>query len=223
MDSSFFESLGLDQAAVRQAMAEVEKAVSDAKSETSEEFSELKSELEKLKTELGNTKTELETANATIGKLEESNKDNESLLSEIDGYKQQISLVKQKAERDKIEFAVDLELTKAGAINPKTVKPLIDYSKVMVGRDGEVAGVSEQVSGLKENEEYGFLFKTEKPVEPPRAGYEPLAGSGLGTEPKDDAKSWGSIMAERVTERKRQTAEGLNAFWSGSANTGGNN
>lgn len=216
------ESLGLEGEIVDKLVAQHEAVVAEMTNGLKSELEAAKADAAEKGNELEAKTAELEAANSTITKLGNSNKDNESLLKEVEKYKEQVAKVQEDAKRERVEWTVETALIKAGAINPKTVKPLIDFEKVIVGKDGSVAGVSEQVDAIKANEEYAFLFKSEKPPEQPetvRGGYDPLAGQSASPEsPELTSPSIGALAAKRVTEGKQTVAEGLQNFWS---NTGG--
>ncbi|MEG2521261.1 MAG: phage scaffolding protein [Anaerovoracaceae bacterium] len=80
----------------------------------------------------------------------------------------------EELKQTRIDNAVSLELTKAKALNSKTVVPLIDMSKIAMSEDGTITGLTEQIEGLRKGDETKFLFGAEtKP-----AGTEPAGGSG---------------------------------------------
>lgn len=59
---------------------------------------------------------------------------------------------------------VETELVKANARDTDVVLPLIDLSKVGVGTDGKLTGVTEQIAALKESK--GYLFADSQPEQP---------------------------------------------------------
>ena len=216
MDKMFLESLGLEAETIDKILGEVDKAVVSANDFASAEKAALQEKTESLESQLN-------TANSTIQKLKNANKDNESLQEEIDNYKNQIDELKKLSEANKIEYAVDLALERAGAINPATVKPLINMDMIMVGKDGKIAGVEEQIQSITANKDNAFLFRQPEPtpaeepkVESPgyRGGYEPLAADKRTTgEPKESSPSLGALAAEFVKDRQEKLSKGVTDFW----------
>lgn len=78
---------------------------------------------------------------------------------------------------------VETELVKANARDTDVVLPLIDLSKVGVGTDGKLTGVTEQIAALKESK--GYLFNDAK-AEP--QGKKPATGMQHGDPGKDAAE-----------------------------------
>lgn len=96
--------------------------------------------------------------------LKKSKGDLEALKSEIAKLQETNSLAKEQYEKDlntlKINNAVELALTTAGARNTKAVKALLDLNDAKF--EGEtVKGLAEQIATLKAGEN-SFLFKTEE-------------------------------------------------------------
>lgn len=122
--------------------------------------------------------------------LEDANKTLESLKQNAnlsDEYKKQIEELKtanSKAQEDfkaqlkqiKIDTAIDSALTGAKAKNNKAVRALLDTSKIVLGDDGTVSGIKEQLESIaKEND---FLF--ESSTDNPRFGSDSHRGGGTG-------------------------------------------
>lgn len=112
-------------------------------------------------------KKALETINERDKQLDDLNKskgDLDVLKSEIAKLQETNSLAKEQYEKDlntlKINNAVELALTTAGARNTKSVKALLDLNDATF--DGEtVNGLAEQIATLKSGEN-SFLFRTEE-------------------------------------------------------------
>lgn len=117
--------------------------VNEAKKKALDAINERDKQLE----ELTKSKGDLDGLKAEIVKLQETNK-----------------LAKEQYESDlntlKINNAVELALTSAGARNTKAVKALLDLKDAKF--EGEtVKGLAEQIAALKGGEN-SFLFKTEE-------------------------------------------------------------
>lgn len=213
MEKKFLEDLGLEPEIIEQIMAEADKNLADATVTFEAEKKELQNKLE-------TANNEVTAANETINQLNKTNKNNADLQKAIEEYKVQLEEIKQKSDAQKIEYAVDLALEKAGAINPITVKPLIDMEAISLTKDGQVTGVMEQLSSITSNDSYKFLFRQESaPVEAPKAevvergGYEPLASnSELSND--NTGLSLGAQMAQKVAQVKNDTKASVSSFWS---------
>ena len=73
----------------------------------------------------------------------------------------------------KLDNAVETALTAAGAKNSKTVKALLDLTKVKLDEDGKLNGFDEQLETVRKSD--GYLF-TEK-QQPSFKGFQPGASS----------------------------------------------
>ena len=134
-----------------------------------ESVKELEGYIEKSKySEIETAKKQLEEGNKTLTKqLEEIKKsagDNAELKKQIEDM-QSANKVKEKEYADsiaklKLDNAVDLALLGAGAKNNKAVKALLNLEKAVIGADGKVAGLDEQLTALKKAEDSSFLFET---------------------------------------------------------------
>lgn len=124
--------------------------------------------------------------------LEEANKTLEDLKKNAnltDEYKKQIEDLKtanSKAQDDfkaqlkqiKLDTAIDSALTSAKAKNNKAVRALLDSSKIVLGDDGTVSGIKEQLEAIaKEND---FLFESSTDGDNPRFGGDAHRGGGAG-------------------------------------------
>ena len=56
----------------------------------------------------------------------------------------------------KLGQAIDGELAKAGAVNHKAVKALLDLSKISLKDTGELDGLTNQLDKIKESEKWAF-------------------------------------------------------------------
>ena len=93
---------------------------------------------------------------------------------DIEGVKQKAAEWEQKynqaaensareIEQLKFDFALDKELTKAQARNPKAVKALLDRDALKYDK-GKIIGLEEQLETLKKNEDSAFLFGSAAPT-----------------------------------------------------------
>lgn len=132
--------------------------------EFSESYREAQ-EFKELNTELEGVKVQLSQANEQIAGFKEL---------DIEGVKQKAAEWEQKynqaaedsareIEQLKFDFALDRELTKAQARNPKAVKALLDRDALKYDK-GKIIGLEEQLETLKKNEDSAFLFGSAAPT-----------------------------------------------------------
>lgn len=127
--------------------------------------------------ELKTAKSEVATQAKELDKLKKDNKDNESLVKQID------ELKKAQSERQKeydasikqmqIDGIVDRAVLGAKAKNAKAVKALLDLKDAQVDGDS-ILGLNAQLKKLKESDAY--LFEDEQ--KPALAGLKPSDGAG---------------------------------------------
>lgn len=133
-------------------------------SEFSESYREAQ-EFKELNTELEGIKGQLSQANEQIAGFKEL---------DIEGVKQKAAEWEQKynqaaedsareIEQLKFDFALDRELTKAQARNPKAVKALLDRDALKYDK-GKIIGLEEQLETLKKGEDSAFLFGSAAPT-----------------------------------------------------------
>lgn len=132
--------------------------------EFSESYREAQ-EFKELNTELEGIKGQLSQANEQIAGFKELN---------IEGVKQKAAEWEQKynqaaqdsareIEQLKFDFALDRELTKAQARNPKAVKALLDRDALKYDK-GKIIGLEEQLETLKQAEDSKMLFGSAAPT-----------------------------------------------------------
>lgn len=117
-----------------------------------------------------------------IDGLKKSTGDAETLKAQIEKLQGENKAAKEKYESDlktfKIDNAVALALTSAGAKNVKAARALLDMSKVSIDGD-EVKGIEEQIKGLVKSDSYLFESKTPSGTKPaesnPSGGNKPYS------------------------------------------------
>lgn len=134
-----------------------------------ESAKELAGYVEKSKySEVETAKKQLEEGNKTLTKqLEEIKKsagDNAELKKQIEDM-QTANKNKEKEYADsiaklKLDNAVDIALMGAGSKNNKAVKALLNLEKAVIGEDGKIVGLKEQLDNLRKAEDSSFLFET---------------------------------------------------------------
>lgn len=132
--------------------------------EFSESYKEAQ-ELKELNTELEGIKGQLSQANEQIAGFKEL--DIEGVKQKAAEWEQKYNQAAQDSAREieqlKFDFALDRELTKAQARNPKAVKALLDRDALKYDK-GKIIGLEEQLETLKKGEDSAFLFGSAAPT-----------------------------------------------------------
>lgn len=146
---------------------------------------ELEGYIEKSKySELEAEKNQLSESQKTLAKqLEEVKKnsgDNAELKKQIEEM-QNTNKAKEKEYKDnlakiKLDNAVEIALMSSGAKNSKAVKALLNLEKAVLGEDGKITGLEEQIKALKTAEDSSFLFAETPKVK----GANPAGNPGKG-------------------------------------------
>lgn len=132
--------------------------------EFSESYREAQEFME-LNTELEGIKGQLSQANEQIAGFKEL--DIEGVKQKAAEWEQKYNQAAQDSAREieqlKFDFALDKELTKAQARNPKAVKALLDRDALKYDK-GKIIGLEEQLETLKKKEDSAFLFGSAAPT-----------------------------------------------------------
>ena len=132
--------------------------------EFSESYREAQ-ELMELNTELEGVKGQLSQANEQIAGFKEL--DLEGVKQKAAEWEQKYNQAAENSAREieqlKFDFALDKELTKAQARNPKAVKALLDRDALKYDK-GKIIGLEEQLETLKKKEDSAFLFGSAAPT-----------------------------------------------------------
>lgn len=146
---------------------------------------ELEGYIEKSRySELEAEKNQLTESQKTLTKqLEEVKKnsgDNAELKKQIEEM-QNANEAKEKEYTDnlvkiKLDNAVEIALMSSGAKNSKAVKALLNLEKAVLGEDGKITGLEEQIKALKTAEDSSFLFAETPKVK----GANPAGNPGKG-------------------------------------------
>ena len=104
---------------------------------------------------------ELDAAARTISELKKNNAGNEELQKTVKAHEETIKQLKADHKKEmeglKISAAISAALSKEKAKHPELMEGKFDRSKILVGEDGSVSGVEEQMKTLKET--YKDLFE----------------------------------------------------------------
>lgn len=141
-------------------------------------FDEANEAKKKLESDLADRDKQLETLKADAGTSEELKKQIETLQAENKANKE-----KYESDLKEIKLTSAIKTALVGKVHDEDlVAGLFDREKLVIGDDGKIVGLDEQLKGLQESK--GFLFKAEEDPKPPRINR--VGGGGGGDpEPKD--------------------------------------
>lgn len=204
MERAFLRNFGLEEDQINQIL---DQASNDIGKKVSEYENKLATEKQKTEAK----EEELSKANDTIKNLQKANKNNEDLQAQIEQYKKDIEAVQAKAQAERIDMSINLALTNAGAIEPLAVTPFIDKDKIVVGKDGTIAGIDEQIQQIVGDESKAFLFKRVEAPTPEIGGYKPEVGYVPETGTTEAPVSLGTLLGQ---EKANATESSTSNFWS---------
>lgn len=154
MKKEDFVAIGIEEKLAEKAAAESKKEL--AGYVPKDRFDEVNQSKKQLETSVEEYKNQLETVKASAG-------DNETLRQQIT----ELQTQNQQKDADYQKQLNDLKLTNAiklaiadSAQDSDLVVGLINKEKLILGDDGKVTGLDEQVKALKENK--AFLFKEQE-------------------------------------------------------------
>lgn len=147
MKREFLEELKLEKEVIDKIMAENGK---DIEAE--------KQKLTTKQTELDGLKTQLTEANKQIESFK--GMDIEGIKKAADDWKAKAETAEAEAQKKiaelQFDYALETELTKAGARNPKTIRALLNMDGLK-NVDGNIVGLKDQIEKLKTDESYLFV------------------------------------------------------------------
>lgn len=150
MKRKFLEELGLEKEVIDKIMAENGADIEAEKAKAVEATNKLES-----------ITTQLTEANNTIKDLKKNNSSNEELQTKVKEYEDTIKTQKAdyeaKVRNLTLDSAIEKALSSAKAKHSDLLSTKIDREKLVIGDDGKVTGLDEQLKGLKEN--YKDLFE----------------------------------------------------------------
>ena len=140
--------------------------------------------------EVNNAKKQLEadikSRDTQLEELKKSTGDNESLKEQIETLQSENKAAQTKYEADLKELQISNAIKLAivdKAQDADLVAGLFDKSKLILGDDGKVTGLDEQLKSLQESK--AFLFKQSEKMDEPQSGFKfgnPNPNPGQGNE-----------------------------------------
>lgn len=192
MNLDEFKALGLDEEMAKKAAEASKKElegfipkirfeeVNTAKKQLEKDLKDRDGQLEELKKNVGDN----EALQNQINALQEDNRQKD------EAYQNQIKALK-------ISNAIKMAILDS-AQDAELVASLVDPEKLVLGDDGTVTGLDEQIKALKESK--SFLFKTEPAEDPaPPEGFK-LGGDGQGSQGEPGQKSIRDAIAEHYKQ-----------------------
>lgn len=155
---------------------------------TKTRFNEVNEENKTLKKSVSDRDKQLEDLKKSAG-------DNATLQQTISDL-QKANADQQKAHEAelaqlKLDNAVELGLSGANARNNKAVRAMLDMSKIKMGEDGTLSGLSEQLEALKKSDAY--MFNIQQQTQQQFTGFQPGASS---TVPNSTAAGYEARLAD---------------------------
>lgn len=127
----------------------------------------LKADYDTVKGQIATLETTVKERDKQLKEIEKNVGDNEDLKNQIanlqNDNKKASEKYKAEIEQLKINSAVEMALTKAGAKTLKACKALLDNDNIKLDNDGNVIGIDEQIKNLSEAEDTKYLFNSDKP------------------------------------------------------------
>lgn len=195
MTQEQFEALGIEKSLAKKAAEESKKELDGYVSK--ETYDTAEQQRKQLETSVNDYKTQLETLKASAG-------DNEGLKKQI----ADLQAENQKKDQDYQNQLKDLKLTNAiklaigdSAQDGDLVAGLVDRTKLILGDDGKVTGLDEQLKSLKETK--AFLFKQEEKPSG-KKGFFPLGPKG----PEVGGQEGRMTMKEAIAAKLNMNQEG---------------
>lgn len=198
MTQEEFEALGIDKSLAKKAAEasarELEGYV------TKDSYGETEQKCTQLETTVNDYKNQLDTLKATAG-------DNEALKQQIADLQAQ----NQKKDTEHQKELNDLKLTNAikmaisaSAQDSDLVAGLVDRNKLILGENGKVTGLDDQVKSLKESKP--FLFKAEQKTGA-KKGFFPLGQNQTERKDEDGRMTMKEAIAAKLNMSTERVGE----------------
>jgi len=121
-----------------------------------------------------------------LEEIKKSSGDNAELKKQIEDLQNDNAKQKKAHEAElnqlKLDNAIEGALAQAGAKNSKTVKALLDMTRVALGEDGKLTGLDEQLEAVKQSDAYLFAEQSQTNFK----GFQPGASGDTNPDSKID-------------------------------------
>lgn len=184
MNTETLKNIGLDDEQIKQVMVEYGKELNPLKQENAE----LTAERDSLTAQVADVNAKLGEAQSAAEKDSDLAKQLQSLQEEFDASKTE---AQTQLANTKKGYEVDMALAKAGALNNKAAKALLDLDKVAFGEDNQLTGLSEQLEAVMTDNP--FLFQAAEAKEPGTPKIIPAGNPD--PEPTPEADPFEAILA----------------------------
>ena len=166
MTQEQFEALGIEKSLAKKAADESKKELDGYVAK--ETYDTTEQQRKQLETTVNDYKTQLDTLKTSAG-------DNEALKQQIADLQEQNRQKDTEHQNElkalKLTNAIKMAISST-AQDSDLVAGLVDRNKLILGEDGKVTGLEEQVKALKESKP--FLFKQEQQTGKGKKGFFPL-------------------------------------------------
>lgn len=165
----------------------------------------LKEQVNQLTAERDSSKEQLATVSGQLSDLQKTHKGDKDLQAEIDKLKQANEETAKQKDADlakaKLDYKTELALTQAGALNTKAARAVLDMDKITLDKDGNVAGLDDQIKSLQKADETKFLFKASEQAKPDTPAIS--TGGNPNPEPAPAGNDVVSHIAERLAGKQQ--------------------
>ena len=195
MTQEQFETMGIEKSLAKKAAEESKKELEGYVSK--ETYDTTEQQRKQLETSVNDYKTQLETLKTSAG-------DNEELKKQIADLQEQNKKKDEayQAQLKELQLTNAIKIAISGSVQDSDiVTGLIDKTKLILGDDGKVTGLEEQLKSLKESK--AFLFKQEEKPSG-KKGFFPIGPKetgGTGTEGR-------MTMKEAIAAKLNMNQEG---------------
>ncbi len=141
-------------------------------------FNELNESAKLTKSQLEQTNKQLEELKKNATLTDEQKKQLDDLKAQLD---EQTKTHESELATLRKNHAIDTALGSAKAKNAKAVRALLDESKIVLGDDGSISGLKEQLEAVQKDNDYLFDTADSNPNEgnpKPKFGNDPSDGKG---------------------------------------------
>ena len=167
-----------------------------------------------------NLQEQVDADATTIADLKKDTAGNDKLQEKITNHENTIAKLQQQLTQSRMDSAITVALTKAGARNNKAAAALLDVDKIQIADDGTVTGLDEQIKSLSKDKDTAFMFKQDpepsqdtelnQKQDAPQQNYVGMNGSAA------KPISLGEQMAQRARNKATNTLpEGAQSMWKG--------